>query len=142
MDEKLVARASTDIDAPVAEVWEALVTPATIKRYMFGTTVVSDFKKGSPIVWKGEWEGREYEDKGVIQRVERPRVLEYTHYSPLMGKPDVPESYHTVTIQLTERGEGTRVSLAQDNNETQEAKAHSEKNWTTMLDGLKKEVEK
>jgi uncharacterized protein YndB with AHSA1/START domain len=142
MAENLVARASTLVDAPVAKVWDALVTPATIKRYMFGATVVSDWKKGSPIVWKGEWQGKKYEDKGVIQRIERPRVLEYTHYSPLSGEPDVPESYHAVTIELAEQGEGTKVSLAQDNNATEQARAHSEKNWTTMLDGLKKELEK
>jgi uncharacterized protein YndB with AHSA1/START domain len=142
MAEKLIARASTLVDAPVAKVWDALVTPATIKRYMFGATVVSDWKKGSPIVWKGEWQGKKYEDKGVIQRIERPRLLEYTHYSPLSGEPDVPESYHTVTIELAEKGEGTKVSLAQDNNATEQARAHSEKNWTTMLAGLKKELEK
>jgi len=33
------------------------------------------------------------------------------------------------------------VTLIQDNNETAEAKDHSEGNWQTMLDGLKKVVE-
>jgi hypothetical protein len=62
VDKPIVARASTIIDAPVAMVWDALVTPETIKRYMFGTTVVSDWKEGSSIVWKGEWKGKSYED--------------------------------------------------------------------------------
>jgi uncharacterized protein YndB with AHSA1/START domain len=137
----LIARCSITVSASPEQVWEALVTPAAIKQYMFGTNVSSDWKEGSPIVWKGEWQGRQYEDKGVIRQLKPGRALQYTHFSPLTGLPDRPENYHTVTIQLAEEGERTRVSLTQDNNPTEEARAHSEKNWAMMLEGLKKFVE-
>ena len=141
MDKDLVAKASTTVEAPVAKVWDALVTPETIKRYMFGTTVQSQWREGSAIVWKGEWKGKPYEDKGVIRRVEPGRTLQYTHYSPLAGLPDVPENYHTVTISLSEQNGHTLVSLVQDKNQNEEAREHSESNWKTMLDGLKKVLE-
>jgi uncharacterized protein YndB with AHSA1/START domain len=137
----LIARSSITIDAPAAQVWDALVDPTAIKQYMFDTNVTSDWKKGSPIVWKGEWKGKAYEDKGVIRQIEPGRALQYTHFSPLAGLPDRPENYHTVTIQLSAEGERTRVSLTQDNNPTEEARAHSESNWGMMLEGLKKFVE-
>lgn len=136
-----VAKASATINAPAARVWEALVDPAQIKQYMFGTNVASDWKQGSPITWKGEWEGKAYEDKGVIQRIDPPRALQYTHFSPLAGLPDKPENYHTVTIDLSEDGSRTNVTLAQDNNPTEEEREHSEKNWRMMLEGLKKFLE-
>ena len=137
MTKGLVARVATKIAAPADTVWNALVTPETIKQYMFGTTVLSDWRPGGPITWKGEWKGKPYEDKGVIQRIEPPRVLEYTHFSPLSGLPDAPDSYHFVTFELTEESDGTRLTLSQDNNATEEARQHSEKNWQMMLDGLK-----
>jgi hypothetical protein len=65
----LVAKASTIIDASIAKVWEALTSPEKIKQYMFGTDVVSDWKEGSSIRWKGEWQGKKYEDKGVILKL-------------------------------------------------------------------------
>ena len=136
-----VAKASATINAPAARVWEALVDPAQIKQYMFGTNVASDWKQGSPITWKGEWEGKAYEDKGVIQRIDPPRALQYTHFSPLAGLPDKPENYHTVTIDLSQDGSRTNVTLAQDNNPTEEEREHSEKNWRMMLEGLKKFLE-
>ena len=139
--EELVAKASVVIDAPKADVWKALVTPASIKQYMFGTDARSDFKKGSPITWSGEWQGKPYQDKGVIQRVELERVLQYTHFSPLSGQPDRPESYHTITIELSDTGGQTRVTLTQDNNSNEKEKEHSEKNWTMMLSSLKKFLE-
>lgn len=137
----LIARSSITIEAPPAQVWQALVTPAAIKQYMFGTNVTSDWKEGSPITWKGEWQGKAYEDKGVIRQFKPNQALQYTHFSPLAGLPDKPENYHTVSIQLSPDGNRTRVSLTQDNNPTEEARSHSEKNWKMMLDGLKKFVE-
>lgn len=141
MTKGIVARAETTITAPIDKVWNALVDPAVIKQYMFGSTVTSEWKPGSPITWKGEWEGKKYEDKGVIVRVDPQRRLEYTHFSPLSGLPDNPENYHTVTIDLSREGSGTRVSLSQDNNATEQAREHSEKNWNMMLAGLKKVLE-
>ena len=141
MDKKLIAKASTTIQAPVAKVWDALVTPATIKQYMFGTTVSSDFKKGSPITWKGEWQGRKYEDKGVILDLQPQRKLVYSHFSPLSGLPEKPENFHNITIELVDKGKQTLVSLSQDNNADEKERDHSQKNWETMLSGLKKVLE-
>lgn len=138
----LIAQAQITISAPIANVWDALVNPEMIKQYMFGTNAVSDWKEGSPIVWKGEWEGKPYEDKGVILILKPERVLQYSHFSPLSGQSDVPEHYHTVTIELSPKGTGTLLMLSQDNNSTEEDREHSEKNWGMMLTGLKKFLEK
>ncbi len=51
------AKASATINVPISKVWDALVNPDAIKRYMFGATVVSDWREGSSIVWEGEWQG-------------------------------------------------------------------------------------
>ena len=139
--DNLIARAETFIAAPASSVWKALTDPAIIKQYMFGTTVKSGWQKGSPITWSGEWQGKSYEDKGVITAFEPSKQLQYTHYSPMTGLPDVPANYHTVTISLKEEGSNTLVTLTQDNNANEQEKQHSEKNWDMMLDGLKKSVE-
>jgi len=138
---EIIANAHTTINATVSRVWRALVTPAEIKVYMFGATVESDWKEGSPIVWKGEWKGKPYEDRGVILNIDPGHTLRYSHWSPLSGRPDTPENRHTVTIELAGESGRTLVSLAQDNNKTAEEQVSSSKNWTTMLEGLKKSVE-
>lgn len=137
----LIAQASSTINAPAAKVWDALTNPAIIKQYMFGTHVVSDWKEGSPIVWQGEWQGRQYEDKGVILKLEPQRLIKYSHFSPLSGLPDTPENYHTVTVELTSAGAQTHVALSQDQNATEEEREHSAQNWAMVLEGLKKTVE-
>jgi uncharacterized protein YndB with AHSA1/START domain len=141
MNNDLIAKASITIQASNAEVWKALVTPEAIKHYMFDTNVVSDWREGSPIIWKGEWQGKAYEDKGVILQLKPDRTLQYTHFSPLSGQPDKPENYHTVTIELSGDENQTQVTLTQDNNATEQEREHSEKNWEMMLTALKKFLE-
>lgn len=141
MSNTYTATASTTIDVPPDTVWDALTEPELIEQYVFGATVETDWEIGSPIVFRGEWEGETYNDKGEIQRFEPERVLEYTHWSPLSGKPDVPENYHTVTWELTGRDEETAVTLTQDTNETEEARDHSEENWKMVLSNLKELLE-
>ncbi|HUI89607.1 MAG TPA: SRPBCC domain-containing protein [Anaerolineales bacterium] len=141
MNKNLIAQASVNINAANDKVWNALVDPRAISQYMFGTHVISDWHEGSSIIWKGEWQGRPYEDKGTILQFEPGRKIRYTHFSPLAGLPDLPENYHTVTVELSTEGNQTHVVLTQDKNANDEERMHSEKNWEMMLAGLKKFAE-
>jgi uncharacterized protein YndB with AHSA1/START domain len=142
MSKNLTAKATTSIAATKNRVWVALITPSAIKQYMFDTDVESNWSEGSEIKWKGELKGKKYEDKGFILKIEAEKTLQYSHFSPLSGKPDQPENYHTVTINLSGEGDKTDVALSQDNNADEKLRKESEKNWGAMLEGLKKYVEK
>lgn len=137
----LVATAETDIDAPPEQVWAALVDPSKIREYMFGSEVHTDWRPGSPIVWKGEYEGKSYEDKGTIVENTPQHRLQMTHYSPLSGAKDAPENYHTLTYEMTMRGAQTHLSLSQDNNASEDEVEHSKQMWGSMLKDLKKVAE-
>ena len=68
---------SITINAPAAKVWRALTDAAIVKQYFFGTNVKSDWKKGSPIIWEGEWEGRTYQDTGTILDIDPGKYIKY-----------------------------------------------------------------
>ena len=136
-----VATAETEINASPAQVWIALTDPELIKRYMFGSQVETDWRQGSPIVWKGVYEGKAYEDRGQIVEIETERRLKVTHFSPLSGQPDVPENYHTLLYELSRSGDRTHVSLSQDKNGSEEEAQRAKGNWEMMLGGLKDVVE-
>ena len=137
-----VATAECEIEASPEDVWRGLTDPEAIREFMFGSEVQTDWKPGSPITWKGEYEGKSYEDKGEIVTVEPGRLLEVTHFSPLSGQEDKPENYHRVRYELQAADGGrTRVRLTQDNSGSAEEAEHSSATWQAMLDGLKKVVE-
>ena len=141
MNKGLVAKATIIINAPISKVWDALTKPDLIKQYLFGTEVTTDWQVGSPITYKGIWKGKTYEDKGKVLQVEPGRLLVSTFWSSLAGLPDVPENYKTVRYELSAEGGGTRLTITQDNNDTQEDANHSEQNWKMVLDGMKKLLE-
>lgn len=138
----LIAHARVTIDAPIKEVWRALTTPEQIKKYLFGTDAISDWKVGSPLVFRGEWEGKSYEDKGVIKVIDPPKFFQHTYWSSMSGKEDTEENYTTVTYELTEQNGKTTIQVSQDNNETEKSKEHSEQNWSFVLTKLKDLLEK
>ena len=141
MNKQHLATSEVSVEAPAGKVWDALTHPELIEKYMMGAKVSSDWKEGSEIRWKGEFKGKPYEDKGKILALKPGKTFTYTHFSPMAGKPDAPENYHTVSINLTEKEKSTLVSLTQDNNGSENEKQESEKTWGMMLDALKKLVE-
>lgn len=137
-----IAIATATIHASTDDVWRALTDPGLIKEYLFGSEVTSEWKVGSTITYSGVYEGTEYQDHGRILDFRPGELMRSTHFSPLGGKQDIPENYHTLTWTLEAVGDETRVTLTQDNNESEDAARHSEQNWATVLNGLKDVAER
>jgi uncharacterized protein YndB with AHSA1/START domain len=142
MDQKFISKAGTTIDVPISKVWQALTNPELIKQYLYGTEVTSDWQVGSPITYRGEWEGKTYEDKGKILQMEPERLLVSTFWSSLSGLPDTPENYKTVRYELSGADGKTQLMIIQDNNVTEEEAQHSQQNWLAVLSKLKELLEK
>jgi uncharacterized protein YndB with AHSA1/START domain len=137
MPTDLSTQASITVDAPAANVWEALTNADLIKQWFFGVDTDTDWAEGSPIVHRGEYQGRPYEDKGTILKVEPGRLLVHTHWSPVSGLPDQPENYQEVSWTLAEQDGKTELTVNEVNLPSEEAKATSEQGWETALAGLR-----
>ena len=136
----------TTVKALPSAVWMALTTPGTLKQFFFGSDISTDWQVGSPIRFKGSWKGKPYEDKGSVQTFDREKRLAFTHWSPLSGMEDTPENYHVVSFDLRPANGSTEVVLTQTNqNDTEpltpENRQEYAKNWTMVLEGLKKAAE-
>ncbi len=55
-----------NIESIPEKVWDVLTNPENIKKYLFGTEVLTDWNIGSPIVFQGEYDGQQYKDKGNV----------------------------------------------------------------------------
>ena len=140
MADKFVAHVAVTIGAPRAKVWDALVNPEKIKQYMPVTNVVSEWHQGGTIVWTSEFLGKTFEVKGTVLRVEAERLLEYYHSRPIFrpsGAAHSLESYLRVTIELSDEGTQTKLSVTERNNMNPRELEHSEGSWRMVLHGMK-----
>jgi uncharacterized protein YndB with AHSA1/START domain len=130
----------TTIKAPIEKVWDALTNAAIVKQYFFGSNQETDWKVGSPIYFRGEYEGKSYEDKGVVQEYVPNKKLSYSYLSSWNELEDKPENYLLVQYEVKKVPEGTELTVTQSNYDEEKAK-HSAGNWKMVIDGLKKIVE-
>jgi len=141
MDKTLISRASIFIIVPPSKVWQALTDPEMIRQYLFGTTVVCDWKVNSPIIYRGQWQGKKYQDKGTVVDIVPEKLLVTTYWSSMSGLLDTPENYKKVSYELIAENGGTTLTIIQDNNKTEDEKKHTEDNWKMVLASLKKLLE-
>jgi uncharacterized protein YndB with AHSA1/START domain len=139
MAETLVAHVSMTIRAPRAKVWDALVDPEKIKQYILVSDVVSEWREGSSIVWKSEFQGKPFEILGKVLRLDPERLLEFDQSRPIFRASQAARSsdYHRVTIELSDEGEQTQLSLTEQGNKTERELAHSEGGWRMALGNMK-----
>jgi uncharacterized protein YndB with AHSA1/START domain len=100
---ELLIRNTLEVNAPVQTLWKVLTDNQFIPQYMFGCVAETDWKPGSPLLWRGAADGKLYV-KGEVVSIDAPHVLRYTIIDPNNPAiPDIPQNYLTVTNALKER---------------------------------------
>jgi uncharacterized protein YndB with AHSA1/START domain len=133
---------TVNINATPKKVWEALTKSKIIKKWLFGTNVISDWKPGSSIFFTGNWQGTEYKDKGTILQLEKEKVFQYNYWSSFSGLSDTSENYSSISFELTPVPAGTQLTLKHSHFPTETGYEHSDKNWDATLALMKEIIEK
>jgi uncharacterized protein YndB with AHSA1/START domain len=145
----LIIKNTIEIFAPAAKVWDVLVNPEQTKKYMFGCETVSDWKKGSELLWRGEYEGKEMIFvKGNILDIQPGKYLAYTTIDPNSNIDDSADNYLTVTYELSEKQgkiiltvtQGDYSKVAEGDRRYKESYNNGE-GWNPILVQIKKLVE-
>ena len=147
MGNELNVYKSISINASCSKVWDALVNPEITKQYMYGCEVISDWKIGSILLWKGISDGKEMIFvKGNILKIEPEKLLSFTTFDPNMGLKDDESNYLTLTYELSQEGDGTQLSVTQGDYskvENSDKRLQDTLNgWNFVLPKLKEILEK
>ena len=137
MKNELLVRKTVKINAEPAKVWDSITNPKMIKKYLFGTKVISTWKVGSEIIFEGNWEGKKFKDKGVIEKLEIEKIFQYTYWSIFSGLDDKKENYSLVTFEISSDGKITKLTVSQKGFANKTLQEHSDKGWRNVLQKIK-----
>ncbi|GAA4490433.1 SRPBCC family protein [Gluconacetobacter tumulicola] len=129
------------IDAPIAMVWDALTSPPLIERYFFGTKLTTDWQIGASMIFRGEYQGKHYEDRGTVLAFEPRAGLSYSYWSSFSGTEDLPEARLVIRYRLGDENGRVNITVTTSNCATEEQADHAAQNWDIVLHGLKTMVE-
>ena len=131
------------IHAPAPKVWEALTNLELMKKWMFETeiSITTDWNVGSPIVMRGNLNGKNFENNGTVLQFEPEKILRYTHLSSLSRLADKPENYSVLEFRVAPIENQTALTLTLSNFPTESIYKHLAFYWNVTLEVLKRRLE-
>jgi uncharacterized protein YndB with AHSA1/START domain len=126
------------IAATADKIWEALTSATMSAQYWFGYSLISDFRKGSPL--RLTQNGGEIMDKGVILESDPPRRLSYSWFPQYEKFKD--ERPSRVTFELTPLKDQVKLTIIHDDfDEGSKVFESISMGWPAVLSSLKSFLE-
>lgn len=100
--------------APASKVWLALTMPDLVKQWQYGSDLLTTWEPGTPIIFRNEWNGQIFEQKGTVLEFKPASRLKYSLFVPRPDLQDIPEHRFFMTYELTESGGLTSVLFLQE----------------------------
>lgn len=122
------------------KLWEALTGSEFIRQYWFGREVESDWRPGSPVVYRYD-EGRKLDFTGEVLSSEPPRLLSFT-FAPHTGDGAPRERPSRVTYEIEPMDSMVKLRVTHDDFEPgSKVLAGVSNGWPAILSGLKSLLE-
>jgi len=102
------------IAAPATKVWLALTVPHLVKQWQYGSDLLTTWEVGTPIIFRNEWNGQVFEQKGNVLEFLPESRLKYSLFFPRPDLQDIPEHYFFMTYELTESEAVTSLLVRQE----------------------------
>lgn len=129
------------IKAPVNKVWDALTKPELVKKWQYGSELITDWNVGSAIRFRAEWEGKVFEQWGIILEVVQHKVIKYSLFAPRPDLEDMPENYFMMNYTLTDGENQVTLEIIQEDNRPGAKQSEQQGEENPILNGLKLLIE-
>ena len=139
MTESMIIKEEVHFKSSIEKVWDLLINPEMTQQYMFGCKVISDWKIGSPVFWKGQTENGEeiVYVKGKVLEYEEGKRVSSTTFDPNSGMADIPENHVTLSYEIKAQESGTLLTIIQGDfskaAEGQKRYDESKSGWEEMV---------
>jgi uncharacterized protein YndB with AHSA1/START domain len=102
------------IAAPARKVWLAMTSPSLVRQWQYGSDLLTTWEVGTPIVFRNEWNGQVFEQRGTVLEFSPESRLKYSLFVPRPDLQDIPEHHFFMSYELAENGGVTTVIVRQE----------------------------
>lgn len=129
------------VKAPIQKVWDALTQPEQVKRWQYGSDLITDWKVGSDIRFRTAWEDKVFEQWGKILEIKTGKLIKYSLFAPRPDLADKPENYFIMNYVLTEENSHVKLEIIQEDNRAGAVQEEPQGEENPILKGLKTLIE-
>lgn len=129
------------VDATKEKVWDSLTKPALVKRWQYGSELITNWKVDSGIRFRTEWEGKVFEQWGKVLAFQSFKLLKYSLFAPRPGLEDKPKNYFIMSYNLTPENAQIKLEIIQEGNRPNAVQEEPQGDNSPFLQLLKKVAE-
>jgi len=115
------------------KLWEALTNAEITKKYFFGESIISDWKKGSS--WHSNGASGSRDVEGTVLEADAPRRLVVTWQ--VLYDPELRDEQSRVTYNIEKRGQVCKLTVVHELEQAPKTAKHVANGWGIVLAGLK-----
>ncbi len=130
------------VKAPEGKIWEVLTSPVYVKQWQFGSDVLTNWKVGSEIRFRTEWEGQVFEQWGKILEIIPQKLIHYSLFAPRPDLEDKPENYFFMKYIITVEKINSRLDIIQEDNRPGAVQEAPQGEENPVMAGLKALIER
>lgn len=102
------------------KLWEVLTQGDWTEKYMFNCRLISDYKIGSNVDWKGVYDGKEQFLTGKLLAITPQKLFKYTLIDPSMYDANDPDNFVHITYEIREQGDKLLLTVVNETNDGDE----------------------
>ena len=125
------------IKASIEKIWDTLTKPELVKQWQYGSDVITDWKPGSAIRFRTEWEDKVFEQWGKMLEIIPQRLIKYSLFAPGPNLEDKPENYFIMSYVLTKEEGHIKLEIIQEDNRPGAIQEAPQGEENPVLAGLK-----
>lgn len=129
------------LHASIEKVWDALTQPEQVKRWQYGSDLLTTWETGSDIRFVTVWQDTTFEQWGKVLEYKPVEKIRYSLFAPRPGLEDKPENYFEMQYWLTESDGKTNLEIIQIDNRPNAVQEPEQGEENPVLKMLKQVVE-
>lgn len=137
----ITSKSTILVNASKQKVWDALTKPELVKKWQYGSEVLTDWMVGSEIRFRVEWDNKVLEQWGKILEIIPNELIKYSLFFPRPDLEDKEENYFIMSYLISESENAVQLEIIKEDNRPGAVEEKESTGENPVLTALKEIIE-